>query len=119
MVNWRIYYDDESTFDSNDGNPADAPGYGIIVIVVYDHDNGRLVLNGWDWYYHDGQSWWGADLLGLVDRLCHRLPTIAPSQGRMCSTELFRQTLIKAMNDPDFPPHNGRVKRERPFQQVG
>lgn len=118
-MKWRIYYDDESTFDDSMGSPEDAPGYGVIAVTVYDRDNGRLCLNGWDWYYFDGDSWWGADLLGMIDRLCHRLPTIAPSQGRMCSTELFRKILGKALYDPDFPPRNGNMKRERPFQQVG
>ena len=55
-MKWRIYYDDGMTFDSSDGEPCDAPGHGVIAIVEKDSTHGRVVLNGWNWYYHDGEN---------------------------------------------------------------
>lgn len=119
MIKWRIYYDDGSTFDNTNGEPSDAQGYGIIAIVEADDAMGRVVLNGWDWYYHDGQNWWGADIHGLLDRLCHNLPTFGVKQGRMVSADTWKDTLDRAVTDPDFTPKSGIHKKERPFQQVG
>lgn len=119
MLTWRIYYDNGTVFDSENGLPVDAPGHGIIAIVERNDDLGRIVLNGWDWYYHDGANWWGADVHGLLDRLCAHLPTFAVCQGRMASKQVFEDTLDRAVKDPDFPRKSAKAKRERPFQQVG
>lgn len=118
-MEWRIYYDDKSTFDSSMGEPKDAPSHGVLIVTVKDQDHGRLVLNGWDWYYHDGKEWWGADVHGLLDRLLHNLPTHAVKQGRMCPSDVWRDMLDQAVKDPDFPIKSAKHKRERPFQQVG
>lgn len=117
---WRIYYDNGSTYDSKMGNPEDAPSHGVLVVTVADKDYGRLVLNGWDWYYFDGTEWWGADVHGLLDRLLHNLPTRAVKQGRMCPSETWRDVLDKAVTDPEFPQKSvAKCERERPFQKVG
>lgn len=119
MIQWRIYYDDETTFDSTQGTPEEAPSFGILCVTMRDDEHGRLILNGWDWYYFDGVSWWGADVHGLLDRLLHNLPTRAVKIGRMAPSEVWRKTYARASHDPDFPPKSARAKRERPFQQVG
>jgi hypothetical protein len=119
MLQWRIYYDNGQVFDSTEGKPEDAPSHGILVITEKDQDHGRLCLNGWDWYYHDGECWWGADLHGLLDRLLHNLPTHAVKQGRMAPQKVWHDTLDRAVTDPDFPAKGAKHKRERPFQNVG
>lgn len=118
MTDWRIYYADGSTFDSNMGSPEDAPSYGILCIVFSDEDHGRLVMQGWDWYfYHDEEkNWWGADIHGLLDQMLHNLPVRALKQGRNSPARVWRETLHRATNDPDFPPKSATCRRERPFQ---
>ena len=49
---WRIYYDDGKggvfTFDSNDGQPHEAPTEGFVTAVGYDERNKRYLMQGWD-----------------------------------------------------------------------
>ena len=119
MIEWRIYYDDLTTFDSTQGTPEEAPSHGIICIVQPDESGGRMVLCGWDWYYYnpEGGSFWGSDVHGLLDRLLHNIPTRAVKIGRMVTSEKFHAIRNKALVDEDFPPRSGAiVKRERPFQ---
>ena len=114
-INWRIYYSDKSTFDSTQGEPCDAPGYGVICIVQPDDDTGRLIMHKWDFYYYvpsTGQ-WWGSDLQGLLDRLSARLPVVAMCQGRSVTTRLYGEILGMADKDIDFAPKNGLVPIER------
>ena len=118
MIEWRIYYSDKPPFDSTMGQPEDAPSHGILCIVYPDLEHGRLVMHGWDWYfYHDLEgNWWGADVHGLLDQLCHNEPIRAVKQGRNASREVWRTALHDATHDPDFPKKSARSKRERPFQ---
>jgi hypothetical protein len=118
MPDWRIYYDDESTYDSDDGPPESAPPYGVLAIVFADRDHGRMVMNGWDWYFYHGteENWWGADIHGLLDQLLHNLPVRALKQGRNAPAKVWKETLQRAMVDPDFPLKSATSKRERPFQ---
>lgn len=66
---WRIYYSDGSTFDSNNGSIADAPKMGFICAVGYDENNSRYIQWEWGFYRYDAPSlqWWGHDLFGLID----------------------------------------------------
>lgn len=116
MVEWRIFYDNDTCFDSTQGKPVDAPAFGIICIVQRSKTVGRTIMHGWDWYYHvpEEHAWWGSDTFGLFDRLLHRLPTEAVLQGRMVSRERFAEIMGWADKDPDFPPKSGRIAGERP-----
>lgn len=116
MIDWRIYYDDGSTFSSEDGSPEDAPAFGAVVIVFPDEEVGRVIMHGWDWYYwvpEDG-TWWGADIYGLLDRLLHRIDCRALLQGRnMLNTE-YLALFKRASEDPDFPLKSAKRSGERP-----
>lgn len=71
FVEWRIYYADGSTFDSRQGDPKDAPGYGVICIVFYEALGKRIIAHLKDWYYWlpDVNEWWGSDIFGLLDQM--------------------------------------------------
>lgn len=101
---WRIYYDDDSTFDWKDGEPHEAPALGFICCVAYDRDGNRYVMNGWDHYCYDLESgqWWGMDLCGLFDRLI-RNKVYAYKQGRTVTSVKFREIMDRACFDPEFP----------------
>lgn len=116
MLKWRIRYDDDTTFDSSQGDPENAPAYGGITIVFPDELVGRVIMHGWDWYYwvpSEGQ-WWGSTLQGLLDRYLHRLPTVALIQGRNVSNKRFTELYDASDKDPDFPPKSGFLKKESP-----
>lgn len=116
MVAWRIYYDDGATFDSDDGDPQDAPSFGVLCIVFPDAEVGRLVMQGWDWYFYHPteENWWGCDIYGLLDRLLHNLPMVAVKQGRSAPTQVWRAVLKSATTDPDFPGKSACARREYP-----
>ena len=82
-MNWKIYYDDGSTFSSADGPPDKAPSLGFICAVGYDESGDRYIMHGWDHYHWDveSQQWWGMDLQGLFDRLI-RNKVFAYKMGR-------------------------------------
>lgn len=66
---WRIYYDDKPSFGSGDGNPSDAPAWGVQIIVQADPDAGRYIVSNHDFYIYRGGQWFGVDIFGLIDFL--------------------------------------------------
>ena len=104
MPEWRIYYDDGSTFDSDQGSPADAPSLGFICAVGYDEGGSRYIMHGWDHYTFDQESnqWWGSDTQGLFDRLI-RNKGYAYKMGRTVTKTRYQELMNKAHLDPDFP----------------
>jgi hypothetical protein len=59
MARWVIWYDDFSSFSSDDGEPWEAPRDGVICIAIADRGCGRYVLGEIDWYcWHFEDSKW-------------------------------------------------------------
>lgn len=114
MIAWRVYYDDGSTFDSSQGGPEDAPGWGVIAIVQPDPRTNRTVLSRWDHYcWHSSDGWYGHDLIGLMD--CLAMPGwSAVAHGRTVPPDLWQQINERASNDPDFLPKSATQMTERP-----
>jgi hypothetical protein len=107
-MDWKIFYEDGSTFSSEDGSPTDAPALGIQVIVQNDPDSGRYNQSGSDYYvYRDGR-WWGVDIFGLFDFLIHHSPV---KFGRTTDNETYLSLFHRAEDDPDFLPRSGFHKR--------
>lgn len=56
---WVIWYDDWSSFSSEDGEPWEAPREGVICIAVANIGCGRYVLGEMDWYcWHFEDNQW-------------------------------------------------------------
>lgn len=102
--NWKIFYDDGSTFSSEEGSPESAPAYGFICAIGYDETGARYIMHGWDHYHYDidSQQWWGMDIFGLMDRLT-RNKVHAYKQGRTVTKTIYSELMSKAHHDPDFP----------------
>ena len=68
---WRIYYEDNSVFSSDDGTPWEAPRTGVEVIV-HSEGNGLSMMSQSDYYYFEPErapQWggWGyCDQYGLI-----------------------------------------------------
>lgn len=101
MTVWTIYYDDGSTFTHLNGDPVDAPPFGMVVIAQKPVDKPRSLIHGTDFYYwnSDEGEWWGTDWTGVLDRMLNRLPLSALLQGRMVSDTKYRETLRRADRD--------------------
>jgi hypothetical protein len=62
---WRIYYSDNTTFDNKQGKPKDAPPTGVVCIKQTNKEHGWIVTAFKDFYYWEGNDWWGADEVGF------------------------------------------------------
>ena len=71
MITYRIFYADGSTYSSADGPVEDAPGLGVVVVLIQPDEGESFVIVGHDFYcWHADQGrWWGADQAGLWDYL--------------------------------------------------
>lgn len=94
---WRIYYDSGEVFSSTDGEPEDAPSFGVIAIV----NIGKHIQNRYDWYYWQAEEnqWWGSDIHGLLDQLLHNKPIKAIKQGRNTEDTLYAEIISRATKD--------------------
>lgn len=108
-MNWRIYYDDGSTYSDDDGPVENAPCDGVIVVAQRDLDVGVERL-----FFKHFYAWSDGRWLGLGDQR-------APSDGhwglfdylrrpgwkkfvagRTVPFAVFSSVLERAMSDSDF-----------------
>ena len=104
-MDWRIYYGDGSTFDSDMGAPADAPPVGVICICQRDltPPHQPEVVKGDNYYYWSpAMQWQGSCRDGVIDRSLEREPTEALKQGRRLSRVDYAAIMNAAYADPDF-----------------
>ena len=71
-MGFTVYYDDGTLFRDADGEPGQAPAWGVQAVCQDDGDD-RVVVAGDDFYFYDPtqKRWFGVDLIGLVDVLTH------------------------------------------------
>lgn len=101
-INWRIYYDDDNTFSNEDGNPEDAPPWGVIDIIQFNPvKQKKYHQSGADFYIYRKNYWVGVDIIGLTDYLAHEKTGIVKF-GRTIPTDKFLAIRQKADNDPDI-----------------
>lgn len=99
MLDYRIYYADGTFYD---GDPFNAPIFGVLVIVEKDKEQGRRLILGGDYYGWDGKRWFPYDFPGLFDYL----QTNGAKRvliGRLVSNEDFQKIYDLANTDSDFP----------------
>lgn len=115
-MEWRVYYADGSTFSSVDGNPHDAPFFGIIAVCQPCPDVGLETLHAFDWYFYMLGRWNGA--VGhdaLIDHVTAYAPDLeAVVVGRQVPRAQYQEIMRKALHDPDFPRKSGKHAGERP-----
>lgn len=95
---FRVYYADGSTFD---GDPFEAPGLGVLLVVEKDEEHGRRIVSGGD-YFVWNERWWAVDQMGMIDYLLQPGPRKVLI-GRMVSNEDYRKVYTAADTDADFP----------------
>lgn len=109
-MRWKIFYGDGSTFSSGDGTPDDAPALNVQCIVQVDEEVGRYILSRRDYYWYEGDTWYGGDIFGLFDFLIRRSLV---KFGRMIGDEEFKGFLRIAAEDSDFPRKSAWKRDER------
>lgn len=104
-MQWKIYYANDSTWSSDDGNPASIPNrYGIVCIQQLEPELGREIVNRWELYRFAPSSglWFGTSDEGVTDRLLARKPIPTLVAGVRLARAEFRAIYRAALNDPDF-----------------
>lgn len=122
-MRWRIYYTDGSTFSSADGDPEDAPAFGVQVVVQWSYERGRDKLHLGDCYYYDcvAGTWYNSDKIGALLAFA-RYPRAmrALKHGEFTTDENFKAIMARADADADFPPKaHSTPQREKPFGWYG
>lgn len=101
---WRVYYDDGTTYDDGDGPPGQAPKQGVICTVHRDAEVGRQIITHYDfyWWNADAGCWWGGDIFGLWDYLTRPGEKVVLF-GRSVPNDHYREIHRRAVEDADFP----------------
>lgn len=93
---WRIWYDDETTFSSEDGSPEDAPVDGVLIIIEYFDDGTKRITQGMDYLYWNGEGWQGGNQADLDRWLRRDFPRV--KLGRWTTDTIYRQVESEAMS---------------------
>lgn len=112
MTNWVIFYDDGSSFSSDDGGPGDAPRDGVQVVSIANDRVGRVHWHQRDYYCWHDNEWISRDIHGVMDYL--RQPGIEKIvlQGRAIAYRRFVAVLELARYDTRLPMKQGRLQDE-------
>jgi hypothetical protein len=110
---WIVYYDDSTSFSSQDGPPADAPRLGVQVIAAKDIGCGRLIWRGWDFYVWMESEWVVKNLHGLFDFLALPGAEKIVLQGRGIPHHKHIAILETAIYDPRLPTKTADDPREK------
>ncbi len=103
MAAWVIWYDDGSSFSSDDGAVHEAPRDGVQVVTVSDTGTGRLMWHSSDFYCWQDSEWVPRSLLGLMDYLREPGTGKIVLQGRGIAYRRFIEVYNKAVEDPRLP----------------
>lgn len=110
---WAIYYDDGSTYSSDEGPPESAPCDGVIIVAQRDADVGREILHIKDFYYWERDRWWGCDPYGRDDYL-RRPGWKKILAGRNTEYSNYSALYDRACKDPRLPTKSGLLLTESP-----
>jgi len=99
MLDWKIFYDDESTFDNLDGDVENAPKRGVIAVVERAHSIGYVVHKRGDLYIYrrdwDEPRWRMMDMAGFWDHMFQ--PGFkCVLFGRYVSNDVYNKVVISA-----------------------
>lgn len=100
MVEWRIYYEDGSVFDNEQGTWDDAPVDGVQCVAVRHPLYGRQIYNSADYYINPpfGDHVAQTNDLGPTLRKLRWIKF-----GRSAPTDQYNKVLKQACDDPVFP----------------
>lgn len=119
MIRWIVFYDDGSSFSNLDGEPDQAPRWGIICISGYDQNGGRSIQHRTDYYCWNYEQWIAMDGTGLIDYLAN-FPgkEKVVLMGRHVPNYVFDRVYHMADTDPRLPPRSSRHPLEDWRQQL-
>ncbi len=119
MVKWVIWYADGSSFSSLEGEPHEAPAWGVICVAEHSGEHGRMLWHGTDFYCWDylNRSWVSCDSAGLLDYLANiKAAQKCVRIGRHVSPDAFHRVFAVADKDPRLLPRTSvdALEQRRP-----
>jgi hypothetical protein len=112
MMDWIVYYDDGSSFTSDDGPPEAAPRDGVQVVSGRHAYIGKLIWHSSDYYCWQDDEWVPRNIVGLHDYLRQPGSEKIVLQGRGVAYHRFVAVYNKAVDDTRLPFKVGRDLRE-------
>lgn len=104
QLRWKIYYISGETFSNLDGEPADAPGWGVLAVVQEDEMVGVLVHQRSNFYCFDKQygGWVGMDHFGLAQYI-GKPGKKTIKLGEAMDTNHYKVMISDIKNNPELP----------------
>ena len=113
IVEWIIYYDDGTTFSSQNGEPHEAPREGAQVLATRNGDVGRALWFGVDYFCWQDGEWVPRNSVGLHHYLRQPGPVKIVVQGTGIAFERFKKILWRAASEENqLPEKSGRLHEE-------
>ena len=114
MTEWIVFYDDDSSFSSDDGPPGDAPREGVQCIASVDISCGHYVHAEQDWYcwHFDDGCWVPHSFSGMLQYLRKPGTEKVVLEGYWIKRERYAANRRKAEKDPRLPPITARPPRQ-------
>ena len=109
---WKVFYDDGSTFGNADGPPELAPTRGVQGIIQVDVEHGSRIEKSNDYYVWWENEWRGLDIFGLWDYLTQPGYSLVIF-GRLISHIEYRKLLQTIIDDYQIPNKTGFQRGER------
>ena len=113
-MKWKIYYTDGTTFSNKDGNPEDAPGWGVAAVVQEDSVVGAQVYHQKDFYCFDKKfkGWCALDSFGFAQYVSEPGKKIVKLGDNM-PTHKYKELINSLRKDKDLPKKSARYDWER------
>lgn len=111
IIGWKIFYDDESVYSSRTGSWRDAPGDGVLKVLLFeDKTDGqgrptRVIHHGQDFYFSDGDQLFGSNNDKLRENL-ERYPRLTSEdfkRGRWTSGKTYEKVRRVVIDDYELP----------------
>lgn len=105
-MKWIIWYDDFSSFSSEDGEPWDAPRLNVVCIALAHQSCGRFLISGdyYCWHFED-EEWLPHNWDGVVQYLQKPGKEKIIIMGIQCTKDRWTNIMhIAAREDDRLPP---------------
>ncbi len=94
-IRWKIWYDDGTTFSSDDGSPEDAPVDGILAILEKRSDNTIMNHQNNEYYYWTGENWVSGELASMLGWLRRDFTDL--KYGRWGNDSIMKQVVAESV----------------------
>ena len=98
-TDWKIWYDDRSTFSSRNWMPDHVPIDGVQAILQWLPNDNYEIIPPADYYWWLGDRWASGGVPGLERMLRKQEPSRVILFGRWASSELYEKIMAEVHQD--------------------